>query len=149
MNYLFDTNIISDLYDTSSKQHLSIIEKFKSLASSDTIAISILTLYELEYAYGNAPSDKKIILRNNINHIKANFDIASLSITSAELFGVLKKQFKDSSMISRENIKKHTIDIMLASCAISDNYIIVSNDKIFSALQNLYNELNIENWTGH
>ena len=55
MNYLFDTNIISDLYITSSKQHLSIIEKFKSLASSDAIAISILTLYELEYAYGNAP----------------------------------------------------------------------------------------------
>ena len=50
MNYLFDTNIISDLYDTSSKHHLTIIERFKGLSNSDSLAISILTIYELEYA---------------------------------------------------------------------------------------------------
>ena len=97
--------------------------------------------------YGNASSIKKVIIRNDINHIKANFEMASLSIASAEMFGVLKKQFKDSSMISKENIKKHTIDIMLASCAISDNYIIVSNDKIFPLLKQFCNGLYIENWT--
>lgn len=82
MNYLFDTNIISDLYDISSKQHLTIIERFNTLSNSDGLAISILTIYELEYAYGNAPATKKITLRNDINHIKENFEIASLSIAS-------------------------------------------------------------------
>ena len=147
MNYLFDTNIISDLYDTGSKQHPAIIERLNALSDSDSLAVSIVTLYELEYAYANAPHDKKVIIRNDINHLKANFEVAPLSIASAEIFGDLKKQFKDSRMISKENIKKHTIDIMLASCAICDNYIMVSADKIFPALKQIYNGLYIENWT--
>ena len=147
MNYLFDTNIISDLYDTGSKQHPAIIERLNALSDSDSLAVSIVTLYELEYAYANAPDDKKVIIRNDINHLKANFEVAPLSIASAEIFGVLKKQFKDSRMISKENIKKHTIDIMLASCAICDNYIMVSADKIFPALKQIYNGLYIEDWT--
>jgi predicted nucleic acid-binding protein len=116
MKYLFDTNIISDLYDTSTKQHLTIIERLNTLSDLDSLAISIVTLYELEYACANAPDDKKVIIRNDINHLKANFEVAPLSIVSAEMFGVLKKQFKDSRMISKENIKKHNIDIMLAGC---------------------------------
>ena len=147
MNYLFDTNIISDLYDTGSKQHPAIIERLNALSDSDSLAVSIVTLYELEYAYANAPDDKKVIIRNDINHLKANFEVAPLSIASAEMFGVLKKQFKDSRMISKENIKKHTIDIMLDSCSICDNYIMVSADKIFPALKQLYNGLYIEDWT--
>jgi len=30
MKYLFDTNIISDLYDISTKQHLAIIERLNT-----------------------------------------------------------------------------------------------------------------------
>jgi predicted nucleic acid-binding protein len=147
MKYLFDTNIISDLYDTSTKQHLTIIERLNTLSDLDSLAISIVTLYELEYACANAPDDKKVIIRNDINHLKANFEVAPLSIVSAEMFGVLKKQFKDSRMISKENIKKHNIDIMLASCAICDNYTMVSADKIFPVLKQFYNGLYIEDWT--
>lgn len=147
MKYLFDTNIISDLYDTSTKQHLTIIERLNTLSDLDSLAISIVTLYELEYACANAPDDKKVIIRNDTNHLKANFEVAPLSIVSAEMFGVLKKQFKDSRMISKENIKKHNIDIMLASCAICDNYTMVSADKIFPVLKQFYNGLYIEDWT--
>jgi predicted nucleic acid-binding protein len=147
MKYLFDTNIISDLYDTSTKQHLTIIERLNTLSDLDSLAISIVTLYELEYACANAPDDKKVIIRNDINHLKANFEVAPLSIVSAEMFGVLKKQFKDSRMISKENIKKHNIDIILASCAICDNYTMVSADKIFPVLKQFYNGLYIEDWT--
>jgi predicted nucleic acid-binding protein len=147
MKYLFDTNIISDLYDTSTKQHLTIIERLNTLSDLDSLAISIVTLYELEYACANAPDDKKVIIRNDINHLKANFEVAPLSIVSAEMFGVLKKQFKDSRMISKENIKKHNIDIMLASCAICDNYTMVSADKIFPVLKQFYNGLYVEDWT--
>lgn len=147
MKYLFDTNIISDLYDTSTKQHLTIIERLNTLSDLDSLAISIVTLYELEYACANAPDDKKVIIRNDINHLKANFEVAPLSIVSAEMFGVLKKQFKDSRIISKENIKKHNIDIMLASCAICDNYTMVSADKIFPVLKQFYNGLYIEDWT--
>ena len=147
MKYLFDTNIISDLYDASAKQHLTIIERLNALSDLDRLAISIVTLYELEYAYTNAPDAKKIIIKNDINHLKANFEVVPLSIASAEIFGVLKKRFKDSNLISKENIKKHNIDIMQASCAIFNNYIMVSADKIFPVLKQFYDGLIIEDWT--
>lgn len=50
MKYLFDSNVISDLYDISAKCHLTIIKRLNSLSNSDSLAISILTLYEFEYA---------------------------------------------------------------------------------------------------
>ncbi len=103
MKYLFDTNIISDLYDASAKQHSAIIQRLNVLSNSDGLAISIVTLYEWEYAYANAPNDKKVTLRNDINHIKANFEVAPLSVGSAEIFGLLKKQFKDSHMRHLQN----------------------------------------------
>jgi len=62
--------------------------------------------------YTNTPDNKKVIIRNDINHLKANFEIAPLSIAGAEMFGVLKKKFKDSSIISKENIK----NIISTSC---------------------------------
>jgi predicted nucleic acid-binding protein len=148
MKYLFDTNIISDLYDTSTRHHSAIIQKLNALSDSDSLAVSIVTLYEWEYAHANAPDDKKAVIRNDINHLKANFEVAPLSVGSAEMFGNLKKQFKDSRMISKENIKKHNIDIMLASCAICNDYIIVSADKIFSALKQVSKGLQTEDWTG-
>ena len=147
MKYLLDTNIISDLYDTSTQQHSAIIQRFNTLSNSDCLAISMVTLYELEYAYANAPDDKKVVIRNDINHLKANFEVAPLSQDSAALFGVLKKQLKDNCMISKENIKKHNIDLMLASCAICEHYTMVSADKIFTVLQKFHDALYVEDWT--
>ena len=50
-------------------------------------------------------------------------------------------------MISKENIKKHTIDIMLASCAIAENYCLVSADKIYRDLQQFSDKFCVEDWT--
>jgi len=57
--YLFDSDTISDLYDQFSKGHLKIFEKLSSKNSTDEVYISILTLYEFEYGYANAPDEKK------------------------------------------------------------------------------------------
>jgi predicted nucleic acid-binding protein len=147
MKYLFDSNTVSDLYDTKSNHHISITEKISSLGDTDSISISIVTLYELEYAYCNAPDNKKEIIRNDINHLKSHFEIVPLSLVSSGMFGLLKKKFKDSRMISKENIKKHNIDIMLASCAICENYILISADGIYQDLKQFSDRLYLENWT--
>lgn len=89
--------------------------------------------------YANAPEQKQRIIRNDIDNLKANFEIIPLSIASANCFGELKKQFKDSHTMNKQAIKKHTLDIMLASCALSDAYTLVSADKIFPALKQLNN----------
>ncbi|ASF48248.1 type II toxin-antitoxin system VapC family toxin [Methylovulum psychrotolerans] len=147
MKYLFDSNTISDLYNTPSNQYGNIKKRLTQLVDSDEIAISIVTLYELEYAYYNAPENKQVIIRNDINHLQNNFSVVPLNIKSAGLFGHLKKQFKNSSMINKENIKKHNIDIMLASTAICEGAILVSADKIYAILQKLNNNLHVEDWT--
>lgn len=147
MKYLFDSNTISDLYNTSLKQCQNICNRLAQLADADEVGISIVTLYELEYAFHNAPENKQVIIRNDINHLKNNFSIIPLSSQSSEIFGQLKKQFKDSSMINKENIKKHNIDIMLASAAICEKGILVSADKIYLHLRQLNNNLHCEDWT--
>jgi len=147
MKYLLDTNVLSTLYDLSSPQRPLIIEKLNRLTDSDGMIVSMLSLYEMEYAHANAPEQKQHIIRNDINHLKANFKIVPLSVASADCFGKLKKQFKDSRTINKENIKKHTLDIMLASCAITEDITLVSADKIFPALQQLNKKLEIEDWT--
>lgn len=147
MNYLIDSNVISELYNTASIHHANIVKELNSLNNNDRVSISILSLYELEYAYCNAPIEKSQIIKNDIIHLKNNFDIVPLSISSAEIFGRLKKQFKDGLMINKENIKKHNIDIILASQAIDNQNILVSADKIYQTLKKLDNTLKVEDWT--
>lgn len=147
MKYLFDSNTISDLYDTTSKHHSKIVEKLNAFDDADSVAISIVSIYELEYAYCNAPDDKKVIIRNDINHLQSHFEIMPLSLSGAEIFGVLKKKLRDSRMISKENIKKHNIDIMLASCAICENYILISADGIYQDLKQFSDLFYLEDWT--
>jgi predicted nucleic acid-binding protein len=147
MKYLLDSNIVSDLYNPNSIQYEKISKRLTQLNNADELSISILTLYEFEYAYHNAPDDKKVIIRNDINHLQKNFTVLPLSIKSSELFGQLKKQYKMLNMINKENIKKHNIDIMLASSAISENIVLVSADKIYIQLQQLNNNFYLEDWT--
>jgi len=147
MKYLLDTNVLSTLYDLSSQQRPLIIEKLSRLTDGDGIFISILSIYEMEYAHANAPEQKQHTIRNDINHLKANFEIIPLSMASANYFGQLKKQFKDGYAMNKQAIKKHTLDIMLASCALSDDCTLVSADKIFPALKQLNHLLEIEDWT--
>ena len=61
MNYLLDSNIISDFYDKNSLNYPKILNKIANLKNTDKAAISILTLYELEYGLANAPDNKKAV----------------------------------------------------------------------------------------
>jgi len=148
MYYLLDTNTLSDLYNNNSSNHLEIIAHIQALKDDDDeIVVSVLTMYEMNYALQNAPEHKKIMIKQGIENILQNFTVIPLTLGYTETFGKIKKQFKDSRMISKENIKKHTLDIMLASCAITEKYTLVSADNIFPILNQLKNQLEIEDWT--
>lgn len=58
MIYLLDSNTISDFYDKGSVNHPKILNKIAKLKDTDNVAISVLTLYELEYGLANAPDNK-------------------------------------------------------------------------------------------
>lgn len=49
-------------------------------------------------------------------------------------------------MLSSTNIKQHNVDMMIAANAIWLNYVVVSEDKLFTALAELESRLRVENW---
>jgi len=146
LKYLLDSNTVSDFYNESSDGHPKVHARFSLLKDADTVCISMLTLYELEYGYSNAPDDKRSVLRQIIAEVQQDFEMLPLSINGSRLFGKLKKLFKDYRGIKKENIKKHTVDIMLAASAIIESCILVTDDAIFSDLQKLNSDLRLENW---
>ncbi len=62
------------------------------------------------------------------------------------MFGKIKKSIKDLKGLNKENLKKHNIDLMLAASAISESCILVSADKIYQDIQQIYPNLQLENW---
>ncbi|MBF0461617.1 MAG: PIN domain-containing protein [Magnetococcales bacterium] len=52
--YLLDTNIISYLEDPLSPFHAGILQRIRSLEQDDVVCISILSVYEYEYAIHTA-----------------------------------------------------------------------------------------------
>jgi predicted nucleic acid-binding protein len=48
--------------------------------------------------------------------------------------------------INQENLKKHTIDFIIASIALSHNLTVISADKIYRDIMLLQLDLAMENW---
>lgn len=146
MKYLFDSNIVSDIYNLSSFNHTAVIKKLLGLTENDDIFISILTLYEFEYAFANSPEHKKSVIKNTIQQIQQDFIVLSLSPIEAEIFGDLKKSLKELRNINPNNLKKHTVDLMIAASALNHNTVLVSADRIYHDIQLINSELKLENW---
>jgi predicted nucleic acid-binding protein len=148
--YLFDTNTISTLFDISGKENENndhLCSKLQSLKNHDEIYISILTLYELEYGYEKAPNSIKPKIRFIINQIKLRFPILPLSQEGSQ-FWFTKKRSNHRKKSFKKQASKHNIDIILASTALVESCILVSDDSIYSEyLQKIDQNLNTENWT--
>lgn len=147
MKYLLDSNTVSDIYNPSSGNHHSVIKKLLVLEESDDIFISVLTLYEFEYAFANSPVHKKAEIKATIQQIQQDIIVLPLSPTAAEIFGDLKKLFKELRKINPENLKKHTIDLIIAASALNHKAVLVSADKIYKDVISINAELALEDWT--
>ena len=138
MKYLLDSNVVSDIYNASSVNHPQVINKLLSLGEDDDIFISVITLYEFEYAFANSPLKKQLHKLNNM---------LPLSVHGSEAFGELKKRFKELQSINNENIKKHTVDLIVAATAFENKTILVSADKIYSSINSIHKKFIFEDWT--
>lgn len=147
MKYLLDSNTVSDLYNKESTSHHKIIGKLGQLENQDEVFISILTLYEFEYALANTPAIDKDAVQRVVTEIKQDFIILPLSNEGAGIFGGIKKSFKELNSLNKNAIKKHTIDIILAATAVEYGTIVVSADNIFNAIATFRTDLRIEDWT--
>lgn len=146
MTYLLDSNTISELYDPSASRHAAVSKHVSALSDHDHAYISIVSLYELEYGWANAPDEKKSAIRQVITEVQTDFGVLALSAQGATVFGALKKRIKDARSPSKENMKKFNVDLMLAATAITTQCVLISADIVYKELQHYYSSLQLENW---
>lgn len=107
MNYIFDTNAVSFLFDDSTgDNHVKLYSLFSKLTNTDFAYVSVVTLYELEYSLSNSPNIKKEQIQCLINNMLKFFMILPLPNDGAKIFGELKQIYKKQKQKSKENIKR-------------------------------------------
>ena len=140
--YLLDTNTISYLADRASAFHEPAKRRLLSLAEGSEMAISILTLYELAYGFQHDPAHSRLLSIVREEGVR----IMPLTEHGASIFATLKQLYRQHTGASRKALGRHNIDLILASTAIIENAVLVSNDTIFKALAALEPRLAIESW---
>ena len=97
------------------------------------LCIAMLTFYELEYSIAAASNqDIQNKIRQSIDSLKANLTVLNLGFEDAQIYGQLKQGFKQRTGINQKALKRHNIDIALASIAIANDCILVGQDGIYS-----------------
>jgi predicted nucleic acid-binding protein len=146
MNYLLDSNTLSDFYDRESSGHGAIFRRLSGLLDDAQVLMSVLSLYEFEYGYANAADALRPSIRAKITETQEDFEVLPLSRDGASVFGEIKQVLRKKQGISAENIKKHNIDLMFAAEARVHDCILVSADGIFKDIREFMPELKLENW---
>ena len=151
--YLLDTNIISYLTDSKSPYRNAVKEKLFSLSEDDRVSVSIVTLYELAYGLATFEKSKKDknnrdekLFESGIEFIKEYLDIFPLSVEEIDIFGKIKAKYKEQTGINTKALKKNDLDFLIASTAISQGAVLVSNDGIFGDIIEYGFGLEFEEW---
>jgi predicted nucleic acid-binding protein len=144
MQYLIDSDAVSALTRSDS----SIQKYFSSLGENAVISLCILTIYEFEFSISAcADLGTKSRIEQSLKSLKTHFSIVGLGFEDAKIYGNLKAKFREKTGIDQKTLKKHNLDIALASVAIANNCVVVSRDKIFkNHLQKIDSRLQCENW---
>ena len=144
--YILDTNIVSHLQQDNAIG-LKVLEKLKNLDVKDEVSVSIIVLYELVYGLENiSDNEQREAVKEGIEFIKEYLSIIPLDMKEVEIFAKLKTKYKASTGISKNAIKRHNLDLLIASTAIALDAIIVSDDAIFKKLAEIESQLLYENW---
>ena len=148
--YLLDTNIISYLTDSKSPYRESVKDKLFSLSEEDRVAVSIVTLYELAYGlvtFEKNQNSKDIkLFERGIEFIKEYLEIFPLSVEEIDIFGKIKAKYKQETGINTKALKKNDLDFLIASTAISQGAVLISNDGIFGDIVGYEFGLEFEEW---
>ena len=146
--YILDTNILIHLERESSPYHEIVQQKLSNLDENSEIGISIITLYEIKFGlYNSKNKNTKQGILTTISLIEEFFEIYPLDKSESDIFGELKAEYKTKFNINKQNIKKDTSDLMIASTAIAKNAILISADNIFDNIAKIRNDFYFENWT--
>ena len=140
--YLLDTNTISYLADHASPFHQPAARRLAELPEESEIAISILTLYELTYGFFYDPVHSRLLSIVKEEPVR----ILPLTEAGTETFAALKHAYRRHTGARERTIGRHNIDLLLATTALTEGAVLVSNDAIFPTLATLEPRLAVENW---
>lgn len=148
MKYILDSDAISTLINPESTDKEAIHQLFLSLGEKAVLSLSILTIYEFEFSIAScADSGKKERIQRVLSELKAQFSIVSLGFDDATVYGNLKARFREKTGMNQNSLKRHNLDIALASVAIANDCIIISKDKIYKEhLQSIDSRLQCLSW---
>jgi tRNA(fMet)-specific endonuclease VapC len=127
--YLLDTNTISHIV----KNQQKVIKRLVSIPMS-AIYISSITYAEIQYGLAKRPGAKT--LKNTINELLKRIDVLSWDHSTAEVYGKLR------ASLEQQGKSIDTLDLLIASHAVSNNMTLVSDDLAFKYLKTL----KLENW---
>ena len=147
--YILDTDIVSYLWDEKSVHHQKVVEHLNRLNDEDILGISVMSIYELTYGMDSFKDEKlKAIFKNALEFLKNDQDanIFSLDANGATFFSQLKLKYKKATGIKSKEAKKNDLDLVIASIAMGQDAILISNDKIFEKLTELEPKFKWENW---
>ncbi|MFN5171372.1 MAG: type II toxin-antitoxin system VapC family toxin [Cyclobacteriaceae bacterium] len=132
MKYLLDTNICVYLIRERSK---SLLEKIIA-HSSDGLALSIITICELEF--GVAKSDAQDKNRIALDKFANKFSILPFTEKAAKTYGEIR------ASLERQGKPIGPLDLLIAAHALSENLTLVTNnEQEFNRVPGLQ----VENWT--
>lgn len=144
--YLLDGNIITELEDRTKPCYKVIRSKLASLSDEDCAYISIISAYEYQDGIAKAAEPLSENLKNAWQTFLDLFELLPLTLKGAEIYGEIKTLYEKHTGIGKKEIKRHTVDFILASTAIAAEAIIVSDDRIFEKIRDIYPSLLLENW---
>ena len=139
MKYLLDTNIVSALIDETNTHYNNVVKVVSYLNDDDKLYISILTLFEFEYScFSCSDTEKQKSIKSTIDKINTIFNKIKTNESEAKIFGEIRALIKNKKGINAKNMKTLNFDITIASSAISNSCIVVSGDKIFKTISEIY-----------
>lgn len=147
MNYLLDSNVVSDLYNPDAPAHEAILRHVERLSDADRVFVSVLTLYELAYGLAQAPAEKQAFVQRQMERLMEDFELIPLLAEAAMGFGQLKRQLQLQRGVNGRQMQRHNIDLMLAVTAMAKGAALVSADRGFKALRGLHPALRVEDWS--
>ncbi|MEA3437611.1 MAG: type II toxin-antitoxin system VapC family toxin [Thermodesulfobacteriota bacterium] len=131
--FLLDTDTV--IYSMKGKEA---VKKNLLLHFNDPIMLNTITLMELYY--GAYKSQKVTSNLAKIKLLEQSLEIIHIGMESAEIFGMLKAQLEVNG------IRLDDFDLILASCALSNNLTLVTNNlKHFRRIDGL----KLANWTNY
>ncbi len=106
------------------------VQKNLSQHLNDSVSISVITLMELYY--GARKSQKVAANLAKIKMLEQSIETIPIGVESTEIFGILKAQLELSGN------RLDDFDLLIASCAISHNLTLVTNNtKHFQRIEGL------------